>query len=91
MFLLFLAKFGNILILSYITKSLIINITQRPPQNIPRKTTSSCTDLLQASSKMQNVIVGSSPGTKNVCFSASSRPPREYPESMFPRKISGRS
>ena len=47
------------------------HIAQLPPQNILRKSTSSCTGCLQAASRMQNDIIRSSSGKKNVRFTAS--------------------
>ena len=49
---------------------IISHIAQLPPQNILRKSTSSCTGFLQAASRMQNDIIRSSSGTKNVRFTA---------------------
>ena len=68
------------------------HIAQLPPRNILRKSTSSCNGFLEAASRMQNGIIRSSSGTKNVRFTASWGSPREFPKSISKeglRKITG--
>ena len=70
----------------------ITHIAQLPPQNILRKNICFCTGFPQASSRMQNDIIRSSSGRKNVRFTASWGAPREFPKSIPKeglRKITG--